>query len=159
MKTIPLSQGKVAIVDDEDYEWAKDFKWSYGGKHYPYAVRRVGGRKNSKWTVLHRLIVNAPLGVDVDHKNGDTLDNRRSNLRLATTSQNLCNRGPMSNNTSGYKGVNWHKGHRMWRMNIQLQGKQRTSYHHDIKDAARAYNEAAKELHGEFARLNEVEDE
>src|SRR5688572_4947824 len=104
MKEIPLTQGKVALVDDEDYEWLNRWKWTFQEckSGNGYAVRYSRGRRE----YMHRLVLNAPTGTEIDHvATGDTLNNQRTNLRVCTRAQNLANRNIGKNNTSGYKGV------------------------------------------------------
>ena len=120
-KEIKLTQGKVAIVDDEDFSWLSQWKWRYNSH---YAVRadyldhkRIGD------TQMHRLINDTPDGYDTDHINGDKLDNRRSNLRTATRSENNFNTPPPITNRSGFKGVWWHDGQKRWWAHIQINGK------------------------------------
>ena len=152
MRTIPLSRGLVALVDDEDYEWAAQFKWcalpSCSTFYVPRTelpVRRV--------VQMHRLLLNAPPGIEVDHRDSDGLNNQRSNLRLATHAQNQRNRRAQGNNTSGFKGVCL-DGKR-WRAQINLQGRRMNlGRFAAAEEAARAYDAAAREHHGEFARLN-----
>ncbi|MGJ4857061.1 HNH endonuclease signature motif containing protein [Labrys sp. La1] len=94
---------------------------------------------------------------EVDHINGDKFDNRIANLRACSKSQNQANCGTGRNNTSGFKGVSWHKGRGMWVARIQVEGRPRSlGYHADKKVAAAAYDRAAKELFGAFARTNEI---
>ena len=149
-KTIQLTQGKVAIVDNSDFEWLSAHKWHYA---YGYAVRAVGPRDRTQW--MHREILGTPEGMFTDHINGDKLDNRRSNLRVCSSSENMCNRGAQSNSTSGIKGVSWDNRSTKWRASIQLNGrKKHVGYFDTMEEAIRAYDEAALKLHGEFARTN-----
>ncbi len=105
---------------------------------------------------MHRIIMNPPDGKQVDHINGDGLDNRVENLRIATSSENNYNTGKQSNNTSGYKGVSWHKTRKTWQVLIGVGGRliRIPGVFNSAEDAARAYDEAAKKYHGVFARLN-----
>lgn len=150
-REIPLTKGLVALVDDEDYETLAASTWCVRGNP-PYASRHIqlGYRRYGQET-MHRAIMGATDGQHVDHINGDTLDNRRANLRLCTHYQNMCNRRP--NAGRKFKGVYRHgKG---WRVTIQAEGQKvciGTFPSEEI--AARAYDEAARQLHGEFARLN-----
>ena len=104
---------------------------------------------------MHHVILPLKDGLQVDHINGNRLDNRKENLRLVTKSQNMMNRGVQKNSTSGYKGVNEHQG--KWRAYILENGKQKhLGVFEDKKEAARAYNKMAKLLHGEYAVLNKL---
>jgi hypothetical protein len=157
MKTIALTQGKVALVSDEDYDELSIHSWHTVTPHnVSYAVRseRQPGGKVPTY-LMHRVIVDAPKGIEVDHINGDGLDNQRSNLRLATHSQNLCNRRLDANNTSGYKGVHWDKQGKKWVAQINNAGRQITlGLFDDIGEAAAAYDEASLKYHGEFGVTN-----
>lgn len=149
MKYIELTQGKKAIVDKEDYELLSQHKWTYSDG---YAYRRPKGEKI--W--MHRLISKVPNGLYTDHINGNKLDNRRKNLRHCTYAQNNKNAAIRKDNKTGYKGVYWEKGMSKYRCVIQNDGKRITLGYFDCKhEAAKTYNEKAKELHGEFARLND----
>jgi hypothetical protein len=160
MKTIPLTKGKAAIVDDADYEWLVKFKWfaSSAPSGRFYAMRNVPSDvRRQKKLRMHRAITGCDNGLDVDHINGDSLDNRRGNLRICTRSQNQCNRGKTRVGTSGFKGVSWFKGKSRWRAAIRLDGRSKHLGYYDSKvSAAIAYNIAAVQMHGEFARLNDV---
>jgi len=159
MKTIPLSKGKVATVDDSDFDNANQFKWSLkpGTKGYSdYAHRSI--KVDGKWThiSLHRFLMGSPMGMEIDHIDGDGLNNQRSNLRVCTHAQN--NRNMKNSNKHGMKGVAFipnRRAFKKWISKITADGKMITiGYYWTMKDAAFAYNEAAKRLHGEFARLN-----
>jgi|SRR5690606_5995401 len=152
-KEIPLTQGKVAIVDDEDFEWLSRYRWAYN-KRLGYAQRSI--RKDGKLASLamHRAIMQPPPGMQVDHINGDRLDNRRCNLRIVTNQQNSFNRQPQKA-TSQYKGVGWYKPYQKWRAKIKINGKTKhLGYFDDEKEAALAYDRAARELFGEYAKTN-----
>lgn len=154
MKEIQLTQGKVAIVDDCDYEWLSQWKWQYTSIGY---ARRNTPRPNRKCIMMHRAILERALGYadfqDTDHINNIRLDNRRCNLRPASRSLNQANRRNCRN-TSGYHGVHktpWGT----WVARVQFKGKR---YHlgtfNTPEAAAKVYNEAARKYHGEFAVLN-----
>lgn len=158
-KYIPLSQGKFAAVDDEDFEWLSQWKWWY---MQGYATRTTlsGSRKTKRtWdrVLMHRLIVDAPEGVDVDHRDLDGLNNQRSNLRTASRTQNTQNRGKFAKRecTSRFKGVCRRPENGRWRAYIRVHGRMNhLGTYTSEEDAARAYDAAAKEYFGEFARTN-----
>jgi hypothetical protein len=158
MKEIPLSQSKVALVDDHWFDYLNQWKWSYfePRKGDPgYAVRGEGSGKTHKLIYMHRVITNAPAGIEVDHKQGGTLDNQESNLRLCTEARNQWNQRIRSDNTSGYKGVSLDKQNGKWKAIIWKDrhpifiGRFNTP-----EEAAHAYDEKASELFGEFAKTN-----
>lgn len=161
-KEIPLTQGKVAIVDAADYEWLSKHAWRLnrgdGGNFY--AVRTARNRNNKNQLVrMHREIINAKPHELVDHVNGNGLDNRRVNLRIATRTQNAMNKSSLANTSSQYKGVSWKK--EMGRWVAQITSKKRRlhiGYFADEVAAAHAYDRIARQLYGEFARLNFKED-
>lgn len=148
---IALYGNRIVLIDAVDFEVVAQWRWSFDGK---YATRKPG-RKGRK-IYLHRFIMNAMPGVEIDHINGDKLDNRRCNLRITTRQQNSLNaRG--KGGTSQFKGVAWDKANQKWMANIMINGRNhRIGRFRDELEAARAYNDAARELHGEYARLNEV---
>lgn len=155
-KQIPLSRGLFSLVDDCDFDSLNQWKWyaaNIRNGHFYAAHDR--GKQGIMF--MHRLIMSAQNGVQVDHKNRDTLDNRRSNLRLCTSAQNNANAGRRIDNKSGYKGVCWHPRDRNWKAQAQIDN---THYHlgyfDNILDAARAYNHFAIEHHGQFACLNDL---
>ena len=116
-----------------------------------YAGRTLNG--DGQHCLMHRHILDAPIGFEVDHINGNTLDNRRCNLRLATSTQNGCNTRRRSDNTSGYKGVCWDAQQSKWKARVQVNGRQYHAGFHDTAEAAYAARCAlAERLHGEFAR-------
>lgn len=155
-KTIPLSRGLVAIVDAADYELACRYKWHAvkpSGAYY--AASSYGPKNHRSYIYLHRLLMNAPSGVLIDHIDGNGLNCTRANLRLATRSQNNSNRDKQPKNKSGYKGVSWDKVNKKWVAYIQVGNKSiNLGRYATADDAARAYDAGAKKFHGEFARLN-----
>ncbi len=158
MKYIELTQGKRAIVDDEDFERINRWKW-FANKMRDgtyYAGRTKIFADGSKLHLkMHRIIMNAPRSVQVDHRDHDTLDNRKLNMRLCTSAQNAANRRPGNNGSSKYKGVSWWKRGEKWQSYIKHNYKKRwLGYFVNEIDAARAYDVAAKRLFGEFAWLN-----
>lgn len=153
MKKIPLSQGKFALVDDDDFERVSKWKWSYF-KAQDGCERAV--RNNGKTSVyLHRFLVEPPKGYEVDHIDHDGLNNQKSNLRIATRSQNAANRRLQSNNTSGYIGVSKLKGKQKWLSYAKKNGKSFNLGCYDTpEEAARVRDKKIKELHAEFASTN-----
>ncbi len=156
MREVSFTRGFVALIDEGDAtavlgagSWCANVQ--PGGLVYAvHAIKKADGR----WTVqtMHSFLTGWSF---VDHANGDALDNRRVNLRQAQKSTNGMNRGVPQNNTSGYKGVAWSKAARKWRAQIGINGEHRyLGVFQDPADAARAYDAAAIELHGPFARLN-----
>jgi len=165
MKEIRLTRGKVALVDDEDYERLSGFKWQalksrrdyyYAGRHVP--LQDSDGHKQ-RMMLMHRVILESPPGQAIDHRNGDGLDNRRCNLRFCTTAENQANRCKHDPDryASMFKGVTWRKDRRKWRAQIKVNGKDIAlgSFHSEVV-AAFAYNVAARAAWGEFALLNEI---
>ncbi len=155
MKEIKLTMDKVAIIDDEDFEWLNHWRWGYSKG---YAVRSVNINGKRYTVLLHRLLMQAMVPeIEVDHINGDRLDNRWVNLRYVNGSQNAMNRGLYRTNTSGKKGVYWSKSKNKWESAIRCNGKRyNLGVFSDIDDAARAYNEAALKHFGEYARLSPI---
>jgi hypothetical protein len=156
-KEIPLTQGKVAIVDDCDFEWLNQWKWLAHNNHNLnwYAKRTdYHGGLRKEVIIMHRLIIGAEKGQYVDHKDRDGLNNQRGNLRFCTKAQNAQNMELGSRNTSGFKGVSRDHG-KQWRATIRENNRQyRIGHFPTALEAALAYDVAAKRLHGEFARLN-----
>jgi HNH endonuclease len=155
MKEITLTRGKIAFVDDWNYEWLNQFKWCVRRNRKNgqwYALRQVsGGRKKQ---LMHRVLLGDPVGMQIDHRDGNGLNNTESNLRIATPTQNQCNRGKTKANTSGFKGVTKFKG--KWKAQIQVNKKLLYLGLFDTAvEAAAVWNWAAKKFHGEFAFQNE----
>ncbi len=153
-KEIPLTQGKFALVDDEDYEELNKYKWyAYKSKDTYYARRTE--YPSGKTILMHRVVTNAPKDLVVDHKNGDGLDNRKLNVRICTLSENARNSKRSSNNKSGYKCVYWHKQHRKWVAHLRIDGKMKhLGLFKTAHEAAKAHDKKALELRKEFAYLN-----
>lgn len=153
---IGLTQGKSTIVDASDFVILSQWKWHLS--HFGYAERRQhlpSSRKNQKFRMIrmHRLVMEIPDNMQIDHANGDRLDNRRSNLRICTGRQNSYNQRKRSDNTSGYKGVTWNTAAGKWEARV---GHKYLGLFEDKKQAALAYNLGASEMYGEFARPNEL---
>ena len=157
VKEITLTKGKVTLVDDVDHDWLLQWKWHYENG-YARSFKKVNGRPRQ--IKMHRMIMehyqHDLAGFEVDHKDGNGLNNQKSNLRIATRSQNAQNKKRARNNTSGYKGVS-RLPYGRWISYITVDHQRFTIGIYDApEDAARAYNECAKILHGEFARLNVI---
>ena len=161
MKEIPLTKGKVALVDDDDYPHLLKFKWHANRSarcHTWYAETTIRYRQ---WEVLrtsiHRLVLGARRGEEVDHIDGNGLNNQKSNLRFATRAQQSQNRRAHAKTKSGYKGVCPESGCSTWRAYIIVRGKEVRLGNFPTKEqAAEAYNAAATKFFGEFAYLNVI---
>jgi hypothetical protein len=149
---IPLTRGLVALVDDADFDLVVVAgKWCAKPDHHTFYARRTPQRDGKQRTVLMHTFITG-WGF-VDHRNGDGLDNRRSNLRPADNAKNQMNQAMRSNNTSGFKGVSRHR--LKWRAEITLGGTRiGLGSFATPQEAARAYDAAAVELFGEYARPN-----
>jgi len=158
-RRIPLTQGKYAIVDPEDYHRLRKDKWyAQKGPHTFYAVRSLTNGKNAprKNAYMHHLVIDIPPGMYCDHINHNGLDNRKANLRPATGTQNVWHRRKFKKpSRSKYKGIDWSKDVNRWRARIRVNGRRiyLGSFKNEI-DAARAYDKAARRYHGQFAALN-----
>jgi hypothetical protein len=131
MKLIPLTQGKFAKVDDEDFERLTPYSWYYQ-KQLGYATARVDGLK----TYMHRFIIDTPKGLITDHINRNKLDNRKYNLRVVNKAGNQRNHKVFSTNTSGVNGVSWNKAMQKWETYIWVNNiKKKLGYFKDIKKA------------------------
>lgn len=154
-RRIPLTQGQYSKVDVDNFYRFIKHKWQACRDGDSFYVRRTVYDKGKQTTLhMHRIVLNAPKGLQVDHINGDTTDNRRANLRLANSSQNCCNRH-IPSRTSKYKGVYYERSENRYRVCIMKNGKRISiGRFKDEIEAARAYDSAALKYHKEFAKLN-----
>jgi hypothetical protein len=167
LKLLALTQGYFTKIDDSDYPFLSQFKWTVriiyradGTIRNVYAYRNVHGIKGKRRPTslyLHRFLLNTPTGKEVDHENHDGLDNRKDNLRFATKSQNQGNRTPR-HGKSGFRGV-WPNRNQWVAMIGSGSSRKYLGIFDSLKDAAKAYNEAAVRKFGHFAVLNKVEAE
>lgn len=154
--SIPLTHGKQALVDDKDYPLVSRFKWFFSerGRIRANIPKHLRNEFGCSTIDIARLIMSPPKDMVIDHINGDVLDNRRCNLRVCTQSQNLMNRRA-TGGYSKYKGVTWSKDAKKWQASLKYQGKNYFLGHYDNeKKAALAYDAKAREIFGEYARLN-----
>ena len=158
MKKLELSRGKEALLDDEDYIIAKRYKWYAHyrrGKFYAATQLYDPATKTQSLVSLHDVILWKPKGFIIDHINGDSLDNRRKNLRVCTYSENCQNTKIRKDNTSGVRGVNRKQGTEQWVARVSFKKKRFYLGTFDKKkDAIEAYNKKASELYGINAKLN-----
>jgi hypothetical protein len=156
-RLIPLTQGQFAKVSPEDYDWLTQwgwYAWWCPSTHSYYALRRRHGGKPVR---MHRIILGLESGDrrEGDHQNKDTLDNRRSNIRIADRSQNRCNIAKLRNNRSGFKGVYFHKGTGLYSAQIQKNKKRiYLGYRKTAEEAHQLYCAASETLHKEFRRIS-----
>ena len=151
-----LSQGKYAIVDNEDYDFLNQWKWH---ANCGYALRKIKAQCKSRQKALamHRFINNTPEGLLTDHIKGRTLDNRKSNLRICSGAENQHNQRLSAANTSGLKGVRWNKKLRKWQTGINVNKKAvYLGLYENKTEAAIAFDKAAVKHHGEFAKTNKM---
>lgn len=155
--SLVLPSGHVALIDETDLPLINQFKWhARRGRRTVYVQTHGSPANGRRRSYLHRLLLSAPPGLLVDHRNLNGLDNRRDNLRLCTPVENNANQQAQINNRSGYRGVHQQTSTTSpWRARIQINGKTRhLGCFADAWDAAQAYNTAATEVYGEFALLN-----
>lgn len=150
MRKIPLTQGKEAIVDEEDYEFLSQFKWHYKNG---YAARciSVDGKQVRIW--MHRVLTGVPDNLEVDHLDRNGLNNTKQNLRICSRKINSDNRGLFVNNTSGYKGVSWHAG--KWQASYRHNGKLHYIGRYTSKEEAyQKYLETKEKLNADVSRIS-----
>lgn len=152
-RIVPLTQGFFAVVDEEDFERVRQFRWHYNGGYARRAVKKAGGGQSKQW--LHRFIMGEPPDREVDHRSLNKLDCRKQNLRICTQSENRWNTGPNRSNKSGFKGVSWSAGTLKWRAVIRSRGKtHHLGYFATKEGAASAYAAASQKMHAEFSRVS-----
>lgn len=154
-KEVQLTRGQVTIVDNEDYARVIQYKWyacySKNGNYYAYRYNPATYGVQS----ITAFLLQTTRGTLVDHANGNTLDNRRTNIRVATIAQNNYNQSKREGMSSQYKGVSWDSRRGRWVAKITREYKSKfLGYYHNEWEAAKAYDVAAVEYFGEFARLN-----
>ena len=159
MAYLELTKGFKTRLDAKDADAMGAFNWyaqtGSGNRKRMYAARRVGGRLNGKIIYLHRILTGAKTHQQVDHINGDSLDNRRRNLRLCSHGQNRMNSLRYSSNTSGFKGVSFRKDTGMWDCRLTVKGRQIIGGCFKTAElAAHAYDRLSKKYHGKFGYLN-----
>jgi hypothetical protein len=157
MKEIQLTNGGVTLVDNEDFNELKKYKWfAHREKSTTYVWRHLNGSR--KMVKIHRQILNAmDSSIKIDHIDGNGLNNQRNNIRLCNDQQNSMNTKIRRDNSSGYKGVSYHAKNKKWRATINFNRRQISiGCYGNKEDAAVAYNQKAIELFGEFARPNVI---
>lgn len=155
MREISLTQGQVALVDDEDYAALAQFRWSAHKRGKSFYAMRAKPRPEIGSILMHRVITCAGDGLSVDHVDGDGLNNQRHNLRVVSHQQNLCNQRKQNNTSSKFKGVCWRHDTRRWMAYITVKGKRHYLGHFKTeKEAGKTYDAAAQQYHGQFARTN-----
>ena len=152
MRTISLTQNKVALVDDADYEWLSQRKW-WANQHHSTFYAAQGAE------LMHRAILGLQPGDkrQCDHRDGNGLNNQRSNLRICTQTQNIRSQRKRKNTTSRYKGIYWHCRDCKWCSRIRVNNNLIwLGYFNSEIEAAKVYDAAAIEHHGEFALTNKA---
>lgn len=156
--------GLSVIIDEEDYERVSSFSWKLdcyrykkrGKAYFRGTFYKKIGDKTYRSIWLHRFVMNQPSwnNMVVDHKNGNTLDNRKENLRVCRQLGNSQNRVISKNNSSGYKGVSWYPATKKWKARIGVNWKRICLGYFDTpEEAYKAYCEASEKYHGEFGRI------
>lgn len=160
MKKIKLTKGYEATVDDEDFEFLLKFKWQYVHGYATTAVYIEGSyhkvlcpKGKYKGIPMHRMVLSVKDNLQVDHINMNGLDNRKSNLRVASTAENMRNRGKQINNTSGYKGIGWDTERKKWRVQLKAGDIRIMKRFINLVEAQNFYRDNANIYHKEFARI------
>jgi len=158
MKTIPLTQDTWATVNNCDFKYLSQWKW-HNTQGYAARTRRKSEQPGSRTILMHRVVAESTGlcldGLEIDHKDRDTLNNRRKNLRVATRGENAANQGKQPTNSSGFKGVYWHRKNRRWVAEV-THGAKKTNCgsFRTREEAAAAYDTVAKAQHGKFVCPN-----
>jgi hypothetical protein len=154
MREISLSQGKKVMVDDEDYDFLMQWKWYCNKAGYAVRENYTGmkdGKRIRRTIRMHRLINKTPEELETDHIDGNTLNNRKENLRNVAHSKNMFNLKVADNNSSGHSGISWHKETKKWRAYINLKGKQiYLGLYNNIEDAISNRLKAKQKYHEGF---------
>ena len=153
MKTIKLTQNKYALVDNKDFKYLNQFRWhAHKDRTNYYAIRYISKNKRSR---MHREIVGSiEKGKEVDHADGNGLNNQRKNLRVCSHLENMRNTKLSSRNTSGIKGVSWYQANNKWRADASMDGKLiYLGSFKNIKDANNAYKKFTKKNYKQFVRM------
>lgn len=161
MKEMFLTKGQIALIDDEDFEKLSQWSWyahSNPVSNTSYAARGTFINYKNKLYLMHRQILGiTDPKISVDHADGNGLNNQKSNLRICTHSQNMCNTSKRKNTTSRFKGVSWCSDRNKWEVEVRVDNKRlRVGRYENEIEAALAYNVTASFAHREFARLNVV---
>lgn len=151
MKKIPLNKGKFATIDDKDFEELGQMRWELDGNGYVYS--RSQRNRSVKRIWLHKLLLDCPRSMEIDHIDGNILNNQRANLRVVTHADNLKNQKLRKNNTTGLNGVGWFGAGKKWRARIMVDYKEiHLGYFEDKQEAIKARRKAEQTYFGEFTR-------
>lgn len=157
MKKIPLTQGYFALVDDSDYEAISKYKWhikKHGRTFYAKHSTKKGDNRKQKTVYMHSLLLATPRGMEVDHIDGDGLNNRRDNIRVCVHAENTRNARTRLDNKSGFRGVHFHSRDMVWSASIGFKNKRVHLGYFSSKLLAReAYRDASIKYYGNFARV------